>query len=60
MIDEADIDGDGNVNYEEFVTMLFKVGNVSLVSEDSLHLFYLSETSRTAREGREQEEEKSY
>ena len=26
-IDEADIDGDGNVNYEEFVTMLFKVKN---------------------------------
>ena len=25
LIDEADIDGDGNVNYEEFVTMLFKV-----------------------------------
>ena len=24
-IDVADIDGDGNVNYEEFVTMLFKV-----------------------------------
>merc|ERR1711892_24822 len=24
LIDEADIDGDGNVNYEEFVTMLFK------------------------------------
>ena len=22
---EADEDGDGNVNYEEFVTMLFKV-----------------------------------
>ena len=25
LINEADIDGDGNVNYEEFVTMLFKV-----------------------------------
>jgi len=24
LINEADIDGDGNVNYEEFVTMLFK------------------------------------
>ena len=25
LIHEADIDGDGTVNYEEFVTMLFKV-----------------------------------
>ena len=24
MIAEADIDGDGNVNYEEFVAMIFK------------------------------------
>ena len=31
LIDEADIDGDGNVNYEEFVTMLFKVPYVTLV-----------------------------
>ena len=26
LITEADLDGDGNVNYEEFITMLFKVG----------------------------------
>ena len=24
MIEEADMDGDGNVNYEEFVAMIFK------------------------------------
>ena len=24
MIDEADVDGDGNVNYEEFVRVIFK------------------------------------
>ncbi|XP_023323418.1 neo-calmodulin isoform X2 [Eurytemora carolleeae] len=24
LIDEADIDGDGNINYEEFITILFK------------------------------------
>ena len=24
---EADLDGDGNVNYEEFVTMIFKVNS---------------------------------
>ena len=25
LMNEADIDGDGNINYEEFVTMMFKV-----------------------------------
>ena len=25
LILEADLDGDGNINYEEFITMLFKV-----------------------------------
>ena len=29
-MDEADIDGDGNINYEEFVTMMFKVVSVSI------------------------------
>ena len=29
MTDQADIDGDGNVNYEEFVAMLFS--GVSLI-----------------------------
>ena len=24
-MNEADIDGDGNINYEEFITMMFKV-----------------------------------
>ena len=24
MVAEADIDGDGNVNYEEFIVMIFK------------------------------------
>ena len=32
MVGEADVDGDGNVNYEEFVGMLFK-----LVSFQKLH-----------------------
>jgi hypothetical protein len=27
LICEADLDGDGNINYEEFVTMLFKVSS---------------------------------
>ena len=27
LISEADLDGDGNINYEEFITMLFKVGS---------------------------------
>ena len=29
---EADLDGDGNVNYEEFVTMIFKV-NITLIKK---------------------------
>ena len=28
-MNEADIDGDGNINYEEFVTMMFKVLSAS-------------------------------
>jgi len=28
---EADLDGDGNINYEEFVTMIFKVYHLSII-----------------------------
>ena len=34
MVAEADVDGDGNVNYEEFVLMLFKGVNISLKREN--------------------------
>ena len=27
MIEEADVDGDGNVNYEEFVGMIYNIVN---------------------------------
>jgi len=30
LISEADLDGDGNINYEEFVTMLFKQSSLLL------------------------------
>ena len=32
LIKEADIDGDGNVNYEEFVGMLFNGVELSLIN----------------------------
>ena len=34
-MNEADIDGDGNINYEEFVTMMFKV--ITVVN----HILYI-------------------
>merc|ERR1719331_1304433 len=34
LISEADLDGDGNVNYEEFITMLFKKSNGKLPTAD--------------------------
>ena len=47
LMNEADIDGDGNVNYEEFVTMLFKVKDLSDPRKKSQQNF--SENSGTAR-----------
>ena len=35
LMNEADIDGDGNINYEEFVTMMFKV--ITVVN----HILYI-------------------
>ncbi len=28
---EADLDGDGNINYEEFIIMLFKVSKIKII-----------------------------
>ena len=37
LIAEADIDGDGNINYEEFVEMLFReVGHLSMSSLETV------------------------
>ena len=41
---EADLDGDGNINYEEFVTMLFKVKSVQCQANI---VYYVLETSWT-------------
>ena len=50
LINEADIDGDGTVNYEEFVTMLFKV--ILLVFHFLQNNVYdHSEKCSTARKG---------
>ena len=42
MIAEADIDGDGNVNYEEFVGMIFKGVMVRSVSSFDTYLRFCS------------------
>merc|ERR550534_2333441 len=34
LISEADLDGDGNVNYEEFITMLFKKSNGKIQADN--------------------------
>ena len=41
MVGEADMDGDGNVNYEEFVGMLFKLVSCQQFNKivDFLHYF---------------------
>ena len=36
-MNEADLDGDGNVNYEEFVTMIFKVEFYNIFSFTIFH-----------------------
>ena len=40
-MNEADIDGDGNINYEEFVTMMFKVKFYFLCSDQNLDLLLI-------------------
>ena len=42
LIEEADLDGDGNINYEEFITMLFKVnitGNTEVQTDAIFWIF---------------------
>ena len=38
MIEEADMDGDGNVNYEEFVAMIFKGVKLQWAARIEFHL----------------------
>ena len=40
LMNEADIDGDGNINYEEFVTMMFKV-KFSICYDQTLDLLLI-------------------
>ena len=45
-MNEADIDGDGNINYEEFVTMMFKV--ISFTTYFSFSLTHSKSMSKFA------------
>ena len=45
-MNEADIDGDGNINYEEFVTMMFKV--ISVTTYFTFTLTHNKSTSMSA------------
>ena len=40
MTAQADIDGDGNVNYEEFVAMIFKGVSVARANFKKIFLIY--------------------
>ena len=51
LIHEADIDGDGTVNYEEFVTMLFKV-EINLLSLLNLLIIILVHQRTAAQQER--------
>ena len=47
---EADLDGDGNVNYEEFITLIFKVFLLCIlkikISHKNIYIFYRNPRSR--------------
>ena len=47
---EADLDGDGNVNYEEFVTMIFKVTKIHC--DISTNIFFRDPLDRTRKGSR--------
>jgi hypothetical protein len=47
---EADLDGDGNVNYEEFVTMIFKVNKI--YSHIPCNIFFRDPLDRTQKRSR--------
>ena len=50
LIKEADLDGDGNINYEEFVTMLFEVILIYKVCPFSNYSFSQILTKRRRKE----------
>ena len=47
---EADLDGDGNVNYEEFVTMIFKV--TKIYAGITCIIFFRDHLDRTSKRSR--------
>ena len=47
LMGEADLDGDGNVNYEEFVTMILKVTKIH--RDISSNIFFRDPLDRTRK-----------
>ena len=52
---EADLDGDGNVNYEEFITLIFKVFLLAIQTWMSKKIYFPEIPTPGSRTGKEKQ-----